>query len=260
VRFPAGSRMAEKIGTLFDRIDNRLVGYFPGPTVTVETTTPIVSFTFDDIPISAWTRGARILEEHGARGTFYVSGRFIDSKDGERVMVTADGCRDLVAKGHEIGCHTYAHRKISGFSRAQLADDIDRNTKVLTPFDQRTEKRNFSVPFGMMSLRQQAVLRQHFRSSRGILPGINRGRVDPYALAAVELRPDQTYLSKADAWLDDVLENPGWLIIFTHDVSTTPSFFGCPEEKLRSLVERAHSGGARIMTVDAAMKELDLVS
>src|SRR5262245_55669942 len=34
---------------------------------------PLVSFTFDDVPDSAYTNGARILEDFGARGTFYVA-------------------------------------------------------------------------------------------------------------------------------------------------------------------------------------------
>lgn len=79
--------MTQKIGTLADRINNRLVRYFPGPTVQVEAASPIVSFTFDDVPESSWTNGARILEEEGARGTFYISGNFVDGYDNERKMV-----------------------------------------------------------------------------------------------------------------------------------------------------------------------------
>jgi hypothetical protein len=90
------------------------------------------------------------------------------------------------------------------------------------------------------------------------MPGINRGSIDPYNLAGVELRADQNYLDAADRWLEDVLQNGGWLIIFTHDVSQTPSFYGCPEDKLQSLVRRAASGGAKIMTVDAAATSLGL--
>ncbi len=34
---------------------------------------PIVSFTFDDFPRSAYTVGGAILEEFGARGTYYAT-------------------------------------------------------------------------------------------------------------------------------------------------------------------------------------------
>jgi peptidoglycan/xylan/chitin deacetylase (PgdA/CDA1 family) len=36
----------------------------------------IVSFTFDDFPSSAVSNGARLLEDHGARGTFYLTGSY----------------------------------------------------------------------------------------------------------------------------------------------------------------------------------------
>lgn len=250
--------MTQKIGTFADRINNRLVRYFPGPAARIETSEPIVSFTFDDVPASAWTKGASILEDEGVRGTFYIAGVFIDSHDKQQEMISAKGCFELAAAGHELACHTYAHRKLSSFSRRGLEEDLDRNQSVLGSFDQNRDRRNFSVPFGMASPVMQPLLRRRFKTARGIMSGINRGSIDPYNLAAVELRPDENYLDAADLWLEDVLQNGGWLIIFTHDVSTTPSFYGCPEDRLQKLVRRAVSGGAKVMPVDAAVKTLGL--
>ena len=34
---------------------------------------PLVSFTFDDVPVSATTKGAAMLQSSGGRGTFYVA-------------------------------------------------------------------------------------------------------------------------------------------------------------------------------------------
>ncbi len=34
---------------------------------------PLVSFTFDDVPASAYVNGAAILERYGMRGTFYIA-------------------------------------------------------------------------------------------------------------------------------------------------------------------------------------------
>lgn len=252
--------MTERIGTFSDKIGNRLVRYFPGPAVNVQTSVPIVSFTFDDIPENAWTNGARILEEEGVRGTFYVSGTFIDNPDADPKMISAAGCADLAAKGHELGCHTYSHHKLTTFSRQTLSDDLNLSDRTLQAFDKMSGKRNFSVPFGMASPRMQPILRDRFATSRSIMPGINRDEVDPHNLAAVELRPDPAFLSEADTWLSDVLRNPGWLVFFTHDVSDDPTFYGCTEDKLRQLVRTAKEGGAQIMTVDAATRALGIVS
>lgn len=257
-RHAGGQWMTQKIGTLADRLNNRLVQYFPGPSVQIAAAEPIVSFTFDDVPESAWTSGASILEEEGVRGTFYVSGTFIDGYDENQKMVPANGCADLVAKGHEIACHTFSHRKLSSFSRAGLAADLNRNDKVLSAFNHGDRIRNFSVPFGMASPLMQPLLRKRFKTARGIKAGINRGGTDLHSLAAVELRPDQSYLDAADHWLADVLANGGWLIFFTHDVSPSPSFYGCPDSKLQTLVRSALSGGAKVMTVEAAANSLGL--
>lgn len=250
--------MTQKIGTFTDRINNRLVRYFPGPAVRIETSEPIVSFTFDDVPASAWRAGARILENEGVCGTFYIAGVFIDQYDEQQQMISAKGCSELAAAGHELACHTFSHRKLSSFSRRGLEEDLDRNDRVLGSFDASRHGRNFSVPFGMASPVMQPLLRRRFRTARGIMPGINRGSVDPHNLAAVELRSDQNYLDAADGWLEDVLQKGGWLIIFTHDVSQSPSFYGCPEGRFQGLVHRAVSGGAKIMTVDAAARTLGL--
>lgn len=250
--------MTQKIGTFADRINNRLVRYFPGPAVRIETSEPIVSFTFDDVPATAWTKGARALENEGVCGTFYIAGVFIDRHDEQQEMISTQGCSELVAAGHELACHTFSHRKLSSFSRRGLEEDLERNDSVLSAFDENRHSRNFSVPFGMASPVMQPLLRRRFRTARGIMPGVNRGSVDPHNLAAVELRADENYLDAADRWLEDVLQKGGWLIIFTHDVSQTPSFYGCPEDRFQGLVRRAASGGAKIMTVDAAARTLGL--
>ncbi|MFK3777399.1 polysaccharide deacetylase family protein [Agrobacterium sp. NPDC089420] len=250
--------MTQKIGTFADRINNRLVRYFPGPAARIAASEPIVSFTFDDVPASAWTKGARILENEGARGTFYIAGVFIDGHDEQQEMISSKGCFELGAAGHELACHTYSHRKLSSFSRRGLEDDLDRNDSALGSFGEKRHRRNFSIPFGMASPVMQPLLRRRFRTARGIMPGINRGSIDPHHLAAVELRSDQNYLDAADRWLEDVLQNGGWLIIFTHDVAAAPSFYGCPEDRFQRLVRRATSGGAKVMTVDAAATALGL--
>ena len=58
--------------TLADRLHRR--------PVKLELPAPIVSFTFDDAPKSAFDTGGKILREHGARGTFYVSLGLLDSE------------------------------------------------------------------------------------------------------------------------------------------------------------------------------------
>ena len=56
------------------RVSHRMAMHLRVEPFRLRNETPLVSFTFDDVPKSAATAGAAILEQHDARGTFYVIG------------------------------------------------------------------------------------------------------------------------------------------------------------------------------------------
>src|SRR5262249_55413132 len=51
--------------------------------------TPLVSFTFDDVPDSAYLNGASILEECGIRGTFYIAAGTCGTQDTDAALTQA---------------------------------------------------------------------------------------------------------------------------------------------------------------------------
>lgn len=246
----------DKIGTLGDRMANRILRHFPGPRVEIAPVRPIVSFTFDDVPESAWTHGAPILEAAGARGTFYLSGGLVGRQEPSRRLISLEGCRDLAARGHELGCHTFAHRKLASLGAAGLAADLDRNAAFLAGCDGRTGPRNFAVPYTMSWPLAQPELRRRFRTSRGGERGINRGPVDPYNLATHELRDGGLEADAVGTLLDDLLARPGWLIFFTHEIAASPTEFGCTEANFAHLVAEAARRGCEILNVEAAVEAL----
>ncbi len=63
-----------------------------------------IALTFDDGPHSTRTAEVmEILEDHGARGTFFVNGRTVNSDDDWRLL------HDMVERGHLLGNHTDNH-------------------------------------------------------------------------------------------------------------------------------------------------------
>src|ERR1700760_4894159 len=92
------------------RVSHRLAMHVPVERFRLNNATPMVTFTFDDIPKSAATTGARILEDHGARGTFYVSGGLVGTASSNWAVAEARNLVDLHNRGHEIGCHTFSHK------------------------------------------------------------------------------------------------------------------------------------------------------
>ena len=66
-----------------------------------------VALTFDDGPDPRWTPAILdVLAAHGARATFFQVGR------GQ--MKHADLARRVVAEGHQVGTHLFAHTRPSG--------------------------------------------------------------------------------------------------------------------------------------------------
>ncbi|MFC3691672.1 polysaccharide deacetylase family protein [Chenggangzhangella methanolivorans] len=252
--------MIEKLDDLYGRATNkalRLRAYRPA---IVATATPIVSFTFDDVPDTALTAGARILEAHGVRGSFYIAGGLAGRVEPGRTLIDLDGCRELAARGHEIGCHTYAHDAVRRLGPSALAADLDRNAAYLAEIEGARARRNFAFPYNAGSIPALPELGRRYRTCRAAGDRINRGPTDLNFLNAVEIRQPEESALALTARIEEVAREPGWLIFFTHDVAETPTDYGCRPETLDRLVGHAVAKGCVVETVDAALNRLGLAA
>jgi peptidoglycan/xylan/chitin deacetylase (PgdA/CDA1 family) len=240
------------------RLENRLIRALPREIMQVPTREPIVSFTFDDVPDSALDIGAAILEANGVRGTFYISGGLEGLVEPGRRLIDRAGCRELATRGHEIGCHSFAHHDLRHVGTQALTEDLARNARYLDAIDPRPMPRNFAYPYNSGSLGKRALLARSFRSCRAGGEGINRGPTDPVFLRAVEIRQPQEHVLGLARWIDGLVAHPGWLIFFTHDVSPRPTPYGCTAPSFHLLVAYAVTRGCRVLSVDAALDHMGL--
>ncbi|MBP1859305.1 polysaccharide deacetylase family protein [Rhizobium herbae] len=247
------SDILDKVTDIADRLNNRLIWRFARTRRPIPTERPIVSFTFDDVPDTAWTNGAAILEKYGARGTFYIAGGLESRVEPDRRLISAEGCRDLFARGHEIGCHTFSHHKIGSLTSRAFAGDLDRNETFLADTGISRRATNFAFPYNAASPRLRHVLQKRYTTCRASGEAINRGSVDPFMLKAVEIHQPEDRALGLTRWIDDVAINPGWLIFFTHDVSSTPTPYGCRPETLERLVSHATERQCDILPVCEAL-------
>lgn len=247
--------MPTQIGGLIDRLANRFARYAPGARADIRLEQPIVSFSFDDAPMTAATHGATILERNGARGTFYLAGSMLGITAHGREFITAEVAASLAARGHELACHTFSHSRLRDLSANALAADLDRNAACLDELDGGgAGRRNFAIPYTMVWPPANSGLRARFSTVRGGAHGINSGASDLLNLRSVELRENADYLRRATHYLDAAAAQPGWLIFFTHDVADMPGEFGCKPETLSALVEAAKQRGYRILPVADALR------
>jgi peptidoglycan/xylan/chitin deacetylase (PgdA/CDA1 family) len=236
-----------------DRITDRLMRRLPGPRIQIPTSRPIVSFTFDDVPDTALTNGARLLADHDVRGTFYIAGSLEGQVEPKRTLISREGCRALAEQGHEIGCHTFSHRKVSHMGKQQLGTDLQRNKDYLDAIDPRDTPRNFAYPYNAGSLWGRRVFQNRFRTCRAGGERINRGPVNPVFLSGVEIRQPESHAQGLTAWIDALIAEPGWLIFFTHDIASLPTDFGCTPETFEGLVAYTLERGCTVLTVRDAL-------
>lgn len=244
-----------KIGSLVDRVSNRVIWKFARVRRHLETDAPLVSFTFDDVPDSALDHGAAILEKYGVRGTFYIAGGLAGRVEPDRRLIAPEGCSALLARGHEVGCHTYAHRRIRDIRR--LDDDLDRNRDYLKSVGVSPPATNFAFPYNAAWPLARATLSRRYRTCRAGGEAINRGAVDPLMLKAVEIRQPEQHAQNLTRWIDDVVAAPGWLIFFTHDIAPRPTPYGCTPETFDHLVRHAVEKGCRVLPVDRVLDEVN---
>jgi len=217
---------------------------------------PLVSFTFDDVPDSAYLNGARILDEAGFHGTFYIASGICGTSDTHWQVIDNSQVRALHDGGHEIGCHTFSHVAVETLDAPNMAEETERNRERLMALCPGIRLTNFCYPFGKVSLPRKLQLQKSFDTCRGIYEGINAGKIDLALLRVIELYDRTLTEEKLERVLRETRERNGWLIFYTHDVADPPSWIGCSPAKFKSTVKAVQDQGMRCVTIRAALSEI----
>jgi peptidoglycan/xylan/chitin deacetylase (PgdA/CDA1 family) len=106
----------------------------------------VVALTFDDGPDPETTpKVLELLARYDAKATFFVIGK--------KAEQCPDMLRAIVAAGHELGLHGYAHSRVTAFRHEQFIEaDLRRAQAVLAPFV-ATPIPWFRPPIGHVTLR-----------------------------------------------------------------------------------------------------------
>ena len=89
----------------------------------VETEKKVVALTFDDGPTDKVDEVIAALDEAGVKATFYVMGQEIEQRP--------DAAKKLVAAGHELGNHTFSHKRMVFKSPAFIREEIERTDELI---------------------------------------------------------------------------------------------------------------------------------
>jgi peptidoglycan/xylan/chitin deacetylase (PgdA/CDA1 family) len=220
----------------------------------------IVSFTFDDFPRSAYLRAGAILRDHNAYGTYYASLGRMNTEGEWGPYFTDRDLRNLIAGGHELGCHTFDHLRCCSTPLAMYRDNVARNQLALNTLLPDYTLRHFAYPFGEITLAAKRTLNQHFITCRGIFGGINSRWLDLNLLRANRLYSSTVTFHQIDRLIQENARKKGWLIFYTHDVCEEPSPFGCTPQYFEVVVKWAIESGAAILTISQALSHCNVTA
>jgi peptidoglycan/xylan/chitin deacetylase (PgdA/CDA1 family) len=232
--------------TLKGKLRRRLVRLAHRRRARVDLARPIVTFSFDDAPLSAAETGAAILESRGLRGTFFFSAE-LAGRDGPmgRFAGAAD-VRRLAAAGHEIACHTFSHLDCGQADGGTALADVERNAAALASWG-APPATTFAYPYGDVSGPAKAALAPRYALLRALHHGLVEDGADLNQAPAVGVEgPDGEAL--AHRWLKAAAERTAWLILYTHDVADPPSAWGCTPAALARLIDEALGAGFEVVT------------
>jgi peptidoglycan/xylan/chitin deacetylase (PgdA/CDA1 family) len=212
-----------------------------------------VSFTFDDVPLSAWENAVPLLAEHGVPATFYVALALADGG----AFLGLEHVRALADAGHEVGSHTLTHYSLrhgtaEGLHRDALAGKRALEDALGRPVD------HFSYPYAALTVAAKRRMDGAFATMRTSTRGVNEGRVDRGYLRAENLYSGASGLDLAR--VSRVLrrvEHGGWAIFYTHGVRDDPSPWDTSRVDFRSALELAVASGVPVVTVSEALARLE---
>ncbi|NUW37191.1 polysaccharide deacetylase family protein [Nonomuraea sp. SMC257] len=135
------SRTYQVAGTLVSRFD---------------TPEKVVALTFDDGPDEHAAEVLAALAAEDARATFYVVGSQMERFPKETAA--------LVAAGHELGNHTYTHRRMVFVSPDTVKDEVERTNALIRAAGQRGNI-TFRPPTGKKLLTLPMYLAEHHQTT-----------------------------------------------------------------------------------------------
>jgi peptidoglycan/xylan/chitin deacetylase (PgdA/CDA1 family) len=213
-----------------------------------------VSFTFDDFPANAATQGASILESHSCRGTYYASLGLFGTNAPTGQIARAEDIQRLVNNGHDIGCHTFHHLDAWATDSKEFGESIQANAFAIQSILPQFRFTSLSYPISAPHPRNKHVASLAFEACRAGGQSINAGTIDLNALRSFFLEKAANCMTPIDAVIEANIQSRGWLIFSTHDISPTPTRFGCTPAFFEAIVARTLARGCRVLSVAEVLK------
>jgi peptidoglycan/xylan/chitin deacetylase (PgdA/CDA1 family) len=172
-----------------------------------------VSLTYDDALASQLRYAAPVLEHHGLKATFFLSGGGLA------------GFAAQARAGHELASHTLKHpcnADLAALSLQDMAAELDAGSAAVRALGV-SGKLTFAYPCGQTRVAGSEsyvpLVKQRFRAARGVSPAIADPRsVDLLDVPALFPAPSSDGTDVIE-FVERALASGGWAVIGVHGVS-----------------------------------------
>ncbi|MBK7998038.1 MAG: polysaccharide deacetylase family protein [Verrucomicrobia bacterium] len=217
---------------------------------------PIVTFTFDDFPQSALRVGGEILRTHGMCGTYYASLGLMNQVTPTGLIFSPDDLPSLIAQGHELGCHTFAHCDSWETAPAEFERSVEKNRLALERLQSGVRFPTLSYPITCPRPHTKRRVARRFGCCRFGGQTYNREMLDLNLVSAHFLEKDRGEVSVVAGLVDETLRNGGWLVIATHDIADDHTPYGCTPAFFEAVVRHVANSGALVLPMAKALEQV----
>ena len=103
--------------------------------------------TFDDEPLDQYQTATPILEKLGFKASYYVMTVAIGRR-GKTPYMDKTEIKDLVNRGHVVGCHTWDHHSVKKYTADDWKTQLDEPTEKIAAITGKPVQ-YFAYPFGL---------------------------------------------------------------------------------------------------------------
>ena len=113
----------------FEVTKSRSFQFFGGLTYEGETDKKVIALTFDDGPTNNVDEILPLLDKYKAEATFFLIGNDIEKHP--------DEAKKIVEAGHQIGNHTYSHKRMVLKTQSFIQEEIEKKDELIQKRDIR---------------------------------------------------------------------------------------------------------------------------
>ncbi|MCI8800870.1 MAG: polysaccharide deacetylase family protein [Lachnospiraceae bacterium] len=206
-----------------------------------------IVLAFDDYSPDNWEQYFDLFDEYDASVTFFVNAAY-----------PTEFCVAARERGHEIGCHTISHAKLTEATEAEVYE------QAIAPIEAFREAgfefTTFAYPYGAYTEELNELLLQHYNVVRGafkcephVKDYMRRGFMESMSLDNVNYESMEQYEARIMEILTVMSEAEGAVVpVYSHTIGD--GAWSVSEERLVFLLEKAKEMGLKFYTFQELQK------